>query len=473
VKVLRKYSKWLINQEGVVVFILFSLLLRMFSFPTLLVDNDEWTYWQIASEWMGGERLYVDLKDIKPPGIFLVFVILIKASFGKMWLARLWSAVFLGIAAWSVGEIGKYLFKSNVFLTGLFFLWSFSYTFGMALNTELFYVCFVAIGSAIYLSATNLRSTLFGIFIMGFSLTIKYVTILDIGVFILFLSLKERGENQGFVKTGLKIAKTGVLVLLPFALMNILFIKLGNSEAFLEALYTLPGKYISTRNWSKTMDSFVLYHYRFIWISILAIIGLITLEKHNRQQFTLFVLWIIGIWILILMPSRLHDHYWLQLAIPMSLLAGIGIVQWNKHSEYISLFVLASIIISGFVHHSYSRSANYSIGLVNDNMPNVVGKEIWAANSPAIYYHLNGKNCLTPYVHGSLTFDQGHLDVYSESQLDIWEKILSNVDVVVFSHGSSADKQFLETLQGNFEKYWESVPTHSIWLKTDKSQLKD
>ena len=91
----------LLEKRPVVVALLFvaaALFLRIFScFPTVL-DHDESTYIVIANEWLSGEQLYKDLIDIKPPGIFIIYRLLLSIC-SSVVFTRLFAAVVVGISA--------------------------------------------------------------------------------------------------------------------------------------------------------------------------------------------------------------------------------------------------------------------------------------------------------------------------------------------------------------------------------------
>jgi hypothetical protein len=53
-------------------FCLLAVTLRFFSFFPSVIDHDESTYLEIARMLLSGKILYVDMVDIKPPGIFLI-----------------------------------------------------------------------------------------------------------------------------------------------------------------------------------------------------------------------------------------------------------------------------------------------------------------------------------------------------------------------------------------------------------------
>jgi hypothetical protein len=63
------------GRQSTAIFLLFCLLaviLRFFSFFPSVIDHDESTYLEMARMILAGKILYVDMIDIKPPGIFLI-----------------------------------------------------------------------------------------------------------------------------------------------------------------------------------------------------------------------------------------------------------------------------------------------------------------------------------------------------------------------------------------------------------------
>jgi len=472
-KLFNKFSEWDSQTNSPFFYIAFALAFRVVSFPALLIDNDEWTYWQMAIEWLRGGALYVDIKDIKPPGIFIVFATLIKLSFSKIYLARIWATILLGTAAWWTTRIANSIFSISTKVSGLIFLLAFNYWFGMALNTELFFVSFSIIGFGMVVTLKSKIYQVIGALLMGFAFCIKYAVAVDIGMALLFYISINSSEKKNSGKSIRNSFLLGFISIVPFALLHLAFYLSGNLSAFTQVIYELPGRYIIDRNWPVTLDTFAIYHFRFIWFVLAAYIGIYHLSKRSKHMAFLMMLWILGIWFFILMPSRLHDHYWLHLSLPMSIGAGFFLQNWRHSNIVTPIFIIVFWVFMTFSIGKKVYWVNDSIINVNKGVNVKSGEIIWAANSPSVYYYLNDSRCPTPYVHGSLSFDQGHLHVFGEVQTELWVRILENCDKVVFTHGTEHDDDFLKLLNLTFEKQWESGNTHSVWKKTDKSQLKD
>lgn len=64
---------WLI----LLLILLFQFVLRI-PFLSEPLNLDEATYWQIADRMSHGELLYRDLVDVKPPGLYYIFMLIGK-----------------------------------------------------------------------------------------------------------------------------------------------------------------------------------------------------------------------------------------------------------------------------------------------------------------------------------------------------------------------------------------------------------
>ena len=194
-KRLASITDWIITKGNTFWFILlFAILLRLGSLFAIIIDHDEWTYWQMASEWLSGETLYKDIVDIKPPGIFGVFAILKWISLNSIVLARFWSTVLLAIAAWCAGKVSHKLLGASTFGAALLFLLGFSYPYGRALNTELFFVSLSAIGLYLALVKKNTLPLIFGGLLLGYAFSIKYMAIAEIGFVFLFILMQNQED---------------------------------------------------------------------------------------------------------------------------------------------------------------------------------------------------------------------------------------------------------------------------------------
>jgi len=457
--------KKIISSDSIYLLLALSILLRMGSFINIMADYDEWTYWQIASEWMSGERLYIDLIDIKPPGIFLVFALLMKISLHQFWVAKIWTALLLGVGSWNVGIIANRIFKVNRLAAGILFLLSFNYYFGTAMNTEVFYVSFAAIGGALMLSEFNPKRII-GAMFLGFAFCIHYAVAVDMVVIMALLWYISR--EKSFSTKLVSMLQSGILFLLIPGLVALMFYFNGYLELLKEVVFELPGKYISKTSSRVLIDSIALYHFRFIWLVIPGYLGLVAAFRKERLLGSVFTAWIVLVWVFILVSSRLHQHYWLHLSIPMSILGAYFIysVRFDKYRPYAYVPVALAILVSAFFHFKKAFEINESIVSVNFSIPKMQMTDVlWSANGPAVYYTLQGKNCPIAFVHGSLSFDENHCQVFDNTCESVWKQALDRANVVVFTHGSDKDEAFLSLIETNYRKLKQIKTTHSIWIK--------
>jgi 4-amino-4-deoxy-L-arabinose transferase-like glycosyltransferase len=92
------YSPWQI----LLLFCLLAVILRFFSFFPSVIDHDESTYLEIARMLLSGKLLYVDMVDIKPPGIFLILAFF-QWIFGySIFVMRLLTALWIALTAFMV-----------------------------------------------------------------------------------------------------------------------------------------------------------------------------------------------------------------------------------------------------------------------------------------------------------------------------------------------------------------------------------
>lgn len=465
-----------IQGKSLLFFLAASVLLRFGSFFNLMLDYDEWTYWEISLQWLSGKSLYSDLIDLKAPGIFMVFAILQKVALGQILIARILVALLLGLAAYSASRIGQILFSAPQMFTGVLFLLHFSYPMGLALNTEIFFMSFTSIGAWLFVGFSNAWIRFFGLMVMGFAFCIKVFAAADIFFLILLYSVFLYREKSESLPRTIKTFLFGSLSLLPFLALHLWYYFSENWDAFVEAIYILPGKYTQGADLKNRIDLLALYHYRFIWIVAPAYYGLYRLLKRNRPAAIIISLWMISIWFLMMLSSRLHDHYWLQLSLSMSLAGAIGLseltVFQSLSTRKLLPFAGVGLVLSGFIFQfRHAQSVNTSLQSVNKIIPDLGTEEVlWVANGPAVFYYLQNKRCPGKYIHGSLSFDQRHALAYGIEPRMYWNEQLQTADCIVFAHGSSVDEEFFELLVKRGFKQIEAIEGfYTIWSKPPSS----
>ena len=154
-KIFQSVTTFHISQKSLLVLFIFSLLsliLRFFSFFPSVIDHDESTYLEIARMILAGKTLYVDMIDIKPPGIFLILAGF-QAVFGySLFVIRLLVAIWIAITAFMIYKTGRLLVKderaslaAGIIYIFLISTWSF---YGISITPEIFFNLFTV--SALY-----------------------------------------------------------------------------------------------------------------------------------------------------------------------------------------------------------------------------------------------------------------------------------------------------------------------------------
>lgn len=430
-----------------------ALFFRLPSFFLEIIDPDEWTYWISAREWLSGKALYTEIIDIKPPGIFMLFAALIKATFGVFFIARIWVALLLGIAAWSLGKLTSGLLHNAHYQwpAAILFLSGFSYPFAQALNTEVFFVGFSCLGMYLLLAPDlHLAWKFPGFLLLGFAFIVKYTVLSDISLVFLWLLIPLLLKRQylSFFLTG---ALCLILVHAPFALTHLYFYLRGSWDAFVHVVYVMPGKYAGTGNVSARIDLLALFHYRFFWLVILAYHGLYLVYSKQRVTFFLIVYWMLASWAMILLPGKLHDHYWLQLIPAYAIAAAVSFSHFIADALSKRIAVIGFIILFGFsTLRLYQKTLPYNLQIKKDKREFLTyfgsQQTVWYAGMPAIYYASNCSSVPTPYIHGSLLFSEQHIQGFGIAIPQEWQKALDQSDVVVIPVERSQEQLYQQVI---------------------------
>ena len=231
-------------------FAILSVALRFFSFFPSVLDHDESTYLEIAREMLEGKALYVDLIDIKPPGIFWLYAFF-QVIFGQsIPVMRLMTALFAAATAFMIFQFSRLMFGSHRagVAGGMIYVlfvstWS---GYGISPNTELFFNFFTITGLFVLMKREHWLNDVGAGFIMGLGFIIKYLVLFDLVAFLLYFILlffRYRPSWSGFgrlvIRNVLLIAGFG----LPFALVNVYFYLTGHFGAFAEIVYFTMARY--------------------------------------------------------------------------------------------------------------------------------------------------------------------------------------------------------------------------------------
>ncbi|MEZ5056200.1 MAG: glycosyltransferase family 39 protein [Saprospiraceae bacterium] len=420
--------------------ILATLLVRFPLFFPSLLDHDESTYMVIGSEILKGKDLYVDVIDLKPPGVFWFFA-LIEGAFGKsIFLVRIVDALLIGISAFLLFKIQRRFNQSENagwFTAFLFILMNTLHFFTLSFNNEHLMVLFALLAIWILLrKETVWTAFLCGLF-AGLGFIVKYLVLFDVaafGVFFLVLTWQRTKSWAEVVKWALT---RGTAMLLGFVIpmgLTILYFYVGDHfEAFQFISFEAPGNYAEETSWFDRLRfltdfniAYLFYLIPFYWM----IFGKV--EKESWKQLR----WLALIWLGFTMLSveatgKMFSHYWLQMVPPVVLISGLAIDHLKVFKKIKSFKWKGwnGLQWSGLSILIFGIALNYFTEVRKPDYPKIIsnylkeemkpGDEVFPANTYQILYYLLDQSPIIPYVHSSLLIREGHVKTL-EIDLDYW-----------------------------------------------------
>ncbi len=307
-------------------FLLLALGFRFLSFFPSVLDHDESTYLVIADQILEGDIYWKDIFDTKPPGIFLVFALLLKIAGHSLPGVRLLVALWIGLSAWGLAAIlRKWIPRGpGPWLGGVTYilLTSLYKPFGVAPNTELFFAGF-SIAALWFLVVHPWRpgAMLAAGILLGCGIAIKPMAAFDalaFGLFFLTAAVRQR-ENR-FPRV-LSLAGMTLACLVPTAILFAWYAEKGLADTWYFHSFVLPGRYPETwRLWPaiRYVGDFFL---RFLPFTVLGVLALRPFNDGVR----LAGIWMMCATVSILLPGNDFPHYTIQWMPPLALLAGLAL----------------------------------------------------------------------------------------------------------------------------------------------------
>jgi 4-amino-4-deoxy-L-arabinose transferase-like glycosyltransferase len=434
------YSPWQI----LLLFCLLAVILRFFSFFPSVIDHDESTYLEIARMLLSGKLLYVDMVDIKPPGIFLILAFF-QWIFGySIFVMRLLTALWIALTAFMVFKTTKLLIKdekaplaAGIIYIFLISTWSF---YGISITPEIFFNLFTI--SALYLllkKQTLLNFFLAGI-VAGMGFLVKYLVLFDFTAFLLFLLIMDyRKLNKLNVKHAIIVnAAAAFGFILPFAAFNLVYFMNGNFDAFLNIIYLAPSRYPSAFDPWKMLKFILTYHLLFLPVFLMFYYVLTDRKDYGREISSiklLTVTWSIFALFAVLIAGKTFGHYTIQLMLPVSLAAGLFFMKDRKYPAFIKpLFTVrtGSVILAIlFLGISLMKLEYY----MREDIPEEIAEYlepklneddvIYTGNYHHIVYYLLKKDSPTKYVHRSLILKDKHIKALDINVDEEFRKIIA------------------------------------------------
>lgn len=454
-------------------FVAIAVLLRFFTFFPNVIDHDESTYIVIASEMLQGELLYVDLIDIKPPGIFLLFALQLWL-YKSIFFIRFMAAVAVGISAFGLyaiklrerGDFRVAIAGGLIYLlmTGIF------KNYGVSVNTELYFNLFTIWG-LYWFQKGRLEDYGIGGLLMGCGFIVKYVVLFDFAAFMLLGLFILNGDKSlsGLARLLPRIGLAVAGLLLPFGLIYLYYRLSGHADAFYFITRVAPQQYVKSFNPANMALLAGDFFLRYAPISFMAVQAFRFTRQATERRFA-------GIWLLlglvaVILPGNRFFHYTIQLMPPVAWLAAIYFAPEIPRPRWVTFQRLAAIGVAGLALIMVLHCKNYFLPqdrtrevaqYLNGRIQQKEG--LYVANSHQVYYFLTQKNCPTPYVHNTLLFDPRHLAVLGIDSTRHWQYIMDQAPAYVLETDSLPSSYIARRLSTDYQMQTKIGPV-KVWAR--------
>jgi len=172
------------------------------------VGRDQATYFVIGQGLLEGKQLYRDLWDNKPPGIFYIFAVIVKAFGAVMWSVGLVDILWLLVVSYFVFRFAERYLGTGaaVIATGVNATWHVSAGYWEAAQTETFLMLFVFV--SFFLVARGKRWPKLRLFAAGLFLGAAFWLKYNAIVFLPFILILPFLDTSGLDEKPRRVAIT-------------------------------------------------------------------------------------------------------------------------------------------------------------------------------------------------------------------------------------------------------------------------
>lgn len=468
-------------------FLTLAVVLRFFSFFPSVIDHDESTYLEMARQILAGKVLYVDMIDIKPPGIFLILAGF-QALFGySIFVIRLLVALWIGLTAFIIYRSGRLIFRDlkSPIAAGIIYIfllstWSF---YGISITPEIFFNLFTVLTLYVLLRSDSPWNYLLAGLLTGLGFVVKYFVVVDFAVFIIFFLFIYKREKERPVPSGkiiLSLLLAGLGLVIPFGLSNLYYYVDGHFSAFVDMIYLAPQRYASPINPVK-MPKFLLdFQLRFFPVFFFFYYTLFDKSLHNpriRNIKTLLLFWSLSSLFAVVISGNHYGHYTIQLMLPVSFMAGLFFhpdrvppkyLRWiTRRQVGIPLLLFLVIVISAmkleylFRHDTPREVANYLRPRLKDN------DIIYTGNYHQIVYYLLKKDSPTPYIHRSLLTEEDHIRTFDIKVIAEFQKIMDQRPLYILTQKEYPDSMMKDFILNHYKVEKDFGSRILLWRRVD------
>ncbi len=426
-------------------FIAFSLLMRFFSFFPTLISHDEGTYFVIAREMFLGKIYFVDLVDTKPIGLYLLIGMLFKYVASSIFLVRMLAAIVIGCTSFVIykislhdqGKMKPALAAGAIFI----FLLSVFTQFGVFLNQELFYTLFTVLAFYVYLRWRKAAGFLLLGLLLGTGFIFKYVVLFDLAAWLLFYFITAlMKKEQKEIRTAFGNCVVSCLgFLVPFALVVLYYYQIGHLKELWFYTFGVTSRVPVDRTLWQTLVYIGDFHFRFLPVLFFFYYALFRKPGGSVTYSIpkgLIITWCLVVLVAVLAPGKPFGHYFIQLMVPVSIVAGRFFIPELKKPLWINKVIshpVGTIILAVLITFQvFMQKYDY---FSKPDVPKEVAAylrpmlqpedRIYTGNYQQVLYYLLNKDCPVKYVHRTLMCNKEHrsaLQIDLEKEMEMLMK---------------------------------------------------
>lgn len=450
-------------------FLLFSIILRFFSFFPSVIDHDESTYLVMASSMLKGELLYVDLIDIKPVGIFLIMAFFQLLFGNSIFMIRLISAGLVALTSFFIykTKISRNEDKISAVNSGILYVFIISIFafFGVSLNTELYFNFFTIIGLYFFFSKHKYKYFTSGLF-FGFGFIIKYVVLFDFAALAFFnlLWFIISGQKKWFKNYFLPHFYTSLAFLVPFAITHLYYYLIGYYDDFFYITFSASGKYSANISLIEKLEYAGMFFLRFFPVTILYTLFIIHKSNSNISNYEKYfsLIWIGFVLIGIFILGHKFGHYYIQLMLPLCYFAGNYFTKYRPKIIFIRKITSAPInyiligiffiIVNIFSYNEYFAKKDYP-KIISNYLENKLDKKdnIYTGNYQHVIYYLLDKKSPTKYVHRSLIFAEHHIHALNIDTNAVYRSIINSNPKYILYEKKLYSEKLTKYISNNYQ----------------------
>jgi hypothetical protein len=409
-------------------FMVLSVILRFFSFFPTQVSHDEGTYFVIAREIFQGKIYFVDLVDTKPIGIFLILGLFIKYVSASIFMIRMFTAAVVAVTAFIIYKImllrqkeQKPAVASGIIYIFFVSVWAY---FGVFINPELFYLLFTALAFYIFSCSDKPQAFLLLGLMLGVGFILKYVVLFDLTAWLLFyfVTILLKRNSRASWKAFFNSALACIGFLIPFVITIGYYLHVGHLQEFWFYSFGVTSRIPVERTCGQLVIYIADFHLRFFPIVFFFYYALAHMRYDSEKPLLsarFFVIWCLMVLLAVILPGKPFGHYFIQLMLPISLVAGgffsdnLEKPRWIKPIlTYPVGYILLLLMVMGLLilqKRDYYDKPDIPKEVAQYIRPLLQpGDRIYTGNYQQVVYYLLEQDCPVKYVHRTLMCDQEH-----------------------------------------------------------------